>query len=382
MIATATQVVVTEWTVTALLNVFGFGLLASVAGATIAFGYRRYSTRPAPLGVGILIGIGVVGVWLNGVGLQQTTVIDETPLFHHATATYFLGAFVVGAVGADGGRRIGDALARDVFEIRCVVGSNERLTFARSARLSIAVDLPGTVGDLAGYPPVDEAVKQSIAGETVLFPHDLSDTVLESRLERHIEREYDVDYARVTLETNGTVEHVLVGRRPAGIGSTVPPGSVAVCVRADPPGRASAGDPIELWSTEKGSTSLRGTGTLRATTDESVTVSLEEDVAGELDVETRYRLVIRPTASSQVYELASVLRATDETIVSVSVTVNGPLETEFVGWLPGTVLVLHRDGEVIPFPRDRVTLEASDELYVLGTPSELRLLEETEKSAS
>jgi len=164
------QTAVSEWTETALINILGFALIAGIVTTTVAFGYRAVSTRGAPVGVGTFAGLAVVAGWLNAAGLEQATIIDETPLVHHATATYVLGAVVVSAVAAEIGRRIGDEVARDVFDINRLAATGEIASLVRSARLSIAIQLPERIDDAAGYPPVDPSIKRDLAGRTVLVP--------------------------------------------------------------------------------------------------------------------------------------------------------------------------------------------------------------------
>jgi len=129
---------------------------------------REYAR--GPVGVGTFAGLAVVAGWLNAAGLEQATIIDETPLVHHATATYVLGAVVVSAVAAEIGRRIGDEVARDVFDINRLAATGEIASLVRSARLSIAIQLPERIDDAAGYPPVDPSIKRDLAGRTVLVP--------------------------------------------------------------------------------------------------------------------------------------------------------------------------------------------------------------------
>ncbi|MCW8172108.1 hypothetical protein D8S78_03480 [Natrialba swarupiae] len=51
------QAILTEWTETAVVNVFGFGLLTGVVTLVVAFAYRRYSTRSIPAGAAVLVGL-------------------------------------------------------------------------------------------------------------------------------------------------------------------------------------------------------------------------------------------------------------------------------------------------------------------------------------
>ncbi|MFP8952960.1 hypothetical protein ACLI4Z_08315 [Natrialbaceae archaeon A-arb3/5] len=375
MILTA-QAVITEWTETALVNVFGIGLLAAVIATLVAFGYRRISRRYAPLGLGVLVGLTVAGLWLNAVAVRQTTVIDETPLFHHATATYFFVAFIVSAVTADGGRRIGDALACEVYGVGRLDDRGEPVSLVRSARLTVSVRLPEMIDDVPGSPTVDALIKRELAGRTMLFPHAISGSRMVSRLERRIEREFDLGCVSASVADDGMIEHLRVGARRTGIGSTLPPETAAIAVCGDTPSCGSVDDPVEVW-TDADPPQLVAAGTLRTVANDTATIVVAADVVTDLELDStaQYRLVATAGTPSDRHKLVSVLQTTEQTIISVTVGSDGPLESEFVGWLPGTPLCLLRDGDAISFPGESNVLEAGDEVYLLGTPAEFDRLE-------
>ncbi|MFC7231717.1 hypothetical protein ACFQMM_10430 [Saliphagus sp. GCM10025308] len=57
-----------------------------------------------------------------------------------------------------------------------------------------------------------------------------------------------------------------------------------------------------------------------------------------------------------------------------TVEVGGDLEGEFVEWVPGTVLVIERDGGLHSFPAGREPIRAGDRVHVFGAPDELAAL--------
>ena len=375
------QTAVSEWTETALINILGFALIAGIVTTTVAFGYRAVSTRGAPVGVGTFAGLAVVAGWLNAAGLEQATIIDETPLVHHATATYVLGAVVVSAVAAEIGRRIGDEVARDVFDINRLAATGEIASLVRSARLSIAIQLPERIDDAAGYPAVDPSIKRDLAGRTVLVPQISDESALRSRLATRLERDYGLGHVSITVGADGTIERLAIGGTRSRIGSSLPTGTVAMAIRTDPAPTASVGDPIEVWTSEEDSSRLAATGMVRATAGDVATITVDADAADRLaDSGSSYRLTTRSEPPNDGDGLCSVLRAADETVRSVTVEDGGTLDNVFVGWLSGIVLVAVRDGEVIPFPDDNETLRDGDELSVLGTAGELASLPPNEAS--
>ncbi|ELY67305.1 TrkA C-terminal domain-containing protein [Natrinema versiforme] len=372
------QAVVTEWTETALINVLGFALLAGITATIVAFGYRAASARVAPVGVGVFAGLAVVAGWLNAVGLGHATIIDGTPLAHHATAAYFLSAVAISAGTAEGGRRIGDRFARDAFDIDRLAAAGEGASLVRSARRPTPVELPERVDDIDGYPAADAATKRDLAGRTVLVPQYRDVSALRSRLARRLERDYDIDHVSITVGDDEGIDRLAVGRRRTGLGSTLPDGTAATAIRANPSPTASAGDPIEVWTVEDegDSSQLVSTGTLRAATGDVATITVDADAVDgfEFEPDSRYRLTTRSEPPDDGYGFVSVLRAADETVCSVTVADGDPVDNEFVGWLSGTVLVAVHDDDVIPFPDENETVQDGDQLFVMGIPTELEPL--------
>jgi len=366
-----------DWTTTALLRIIGFALFASVTAMGAAFVYRGYSTRRLPLGVGVLLGLAFVTVVMNVGAVTQPTIISDTPKLHYATASYFFGVYVAGTVTAEAGRRIGDHFARDVFGVETVEGGGEVARLVQSAGLVVAVEVPDDVDDLDGYPPVDDETRRRLEGRTLLFPRRLTDEELESRLVARLKRDFDVSHVHVDY-TDGEIASLAVGRRPAGLGPSLPPQTVAVALQGDPAPDASTGDPVEVWTDEDGASRLLATGTFRARVGDCATVTVSEDDADVFDPSETYRIVTRPDTANDVHELLATLGQGAETVTTATVTEDDPLRGEFVAWLPVSVLVVDRDGEVIPFPADNETLDVGDEVYVIGTPAGLHALAEYE----
>ncbi|ELZ13014.1 hypothetical protein C478_08843 [Natrinema thermotolerans DSM 11552] len=368
------QAVVTEWTETAMRTVVGFALLSGLVATVVAFGYRVASARALPVGVGLFAGLGVVVGWLNAVGLGRSTILDGTPLVHYATAAYFLGAIAASALSAEGGRRVGDRIARDVFDIERLGATGEIAALVRSARLPSVVRLPDRIDDAAGYPSVEPSIKRDLAGSTVLLPQVDTHSALRTRLSSRLERDYDLGHVSITVGANGAIDRLAVGGTRSGIAATIPPGTVAVSVRGERAPAVGAGDPVEVWTTADGSSRLVATGRLWATDGDAATVAVDADAADRLATEpdARYRLAARSDPPDDGFRLLAALRAADGTVRSVTVDDGGSLENVFVGWVPGTVLAVVRDGEVRPFPADNLTLRAGDDLSVLGTVDELR----------
>ncbi|ELY91644.1 TrkA C-terminal domain-containing protein [Natrinema altunense] len=378
------QLVPTETLLDALVRILAFALLAAGAGAGVAFLYRWYSADEIPEGIAVLVGVALVAIWLNTQSALSQAIIGNTGLTEPTTAVYTVAAFVASAIAADAGRRLGDYLALDVFVVATPRTITEVTQLVRSAGRVVTVELPAEIGDIDGYDPVDESVKTDLAGQTLLFPRRLSDEELRDRLITRLERDFGIGHVDVDLTADGTVDYLAVGSRPAGIGPTLAPGTVAVALAGDPAADASPGDAVRIWERDdEGGTARRvAGGELRATVDDTATIALDADDARDLDPEQGYRLVTLPGSPDAERDLVSLLRAADETVTTVSLEADDPLVDVPIESLPVLVLALERetaagDGdEHLPLPAGNLRLAAGDVAYVLGRPEALRRVTE------
>ncbi len=352
------------------IAVVGTGLLAALVGLLTAASYRWATTRAPPAGVATVVGLSTVAGYLSYRLLGSRAFFEAVPLDHQFSAGFVVATVLVGGTAATAGGRLGDRIACEVADISRIGADGEAAASVRAARLAVAVELPDVIDHADGYRPVDPAVCRAIAGATVRLPHGLTAEQRRQRLERHLECEYGLGYAAVTLADDGSVERVLVGQQTSGLGSMLSSGTAAVAIRADCAPDASLGDPIEIWSTGD-RPRLVATGRLRTTAESVATVIVDRDLAELLVPDERYRVVTRPDEPTDGYEFASTLRTADETVVTLTVDPEGPLAGEFVGWLPGRVLLVDRDGELHSLPADNETLQAGDELWILARSEDL-----------
>jgi len=374
------QAVPTDTLVEALVRILGFALLAAGAGAGVAFTYRWYSADEIPEGVAVLVGVALVALWLNTQTALSQAIIGNTGLLEPGTAIYTVAAFVASAIAADAGRRLGDYLARDVFMVATPRTITEVTQLVRSAGRVVTVELPEEIGDIDGYDPVEETSKDELAGQTLLFPRRLTVDQLRERLIARLERDFGIGHVDVDLTADGTVDYLAVGSRPAGIGPTLAPGTVAVALAGDPAADASPGDAVRIWTRDDDGGAARRVagGELRATADDVATVALDAEDAPDLEPDRSYRLVTLPGSPDAERDLVSLLRAADETVTTVSVGSDDPLAGVPIGSLPVLVLVLDREtgDEHLPLPTGDVRLTAGDVAYVLGRPDALRRVTE------
>ncbi|THE66036.1 hypothetical protein D8Y22_03685 [Salinadaptatus halalkaliphilus] len=355
---------------TVAIGTVGSGLLAAIVGGFVAGWYRSRTKRAPPAGTVPMIGLAAVtGYWLV-VAATTGSIVPGAPLEHQLSAGMLLATVAVAGVAGTVGGRFVDRLACQVGEIPRLEADGEPAAAVRDARLAVSLELPATIDDAEGYRPVDESTTRRLSGTTIELPHALSIDERRDRIERQLTADYDIDYTDVTMAEDGTVDRVLVGRHAPGLGTTVPPKTVGVAIRAECPSEASLGDSVEIWSTAAGGR-LLATGTLRATDGSIATVVVDADRTPALADDERYRLVTRPAGPTGGYEFASTLHALEATVSTITVEPDGDLVGEFVGWLPGRVLVIDRDDDLLAVPETNEPLRAGDTCWVLAHPDEL-----------
>jgi len=358
-------------------QLLGIGVAAATAAALVALGYRWYVRERVPTGLAVLFGLSVVAVLLQTTGAlgavisggaQEEAVLDPSDVLPN------LAAFALGAVGSSVGIRVGDAVGTDLFaatggrtvdaDVSDIVQTVGRVTSVR---------LPEDIDDIVGYDPMSEETKASLSGKRFLFPRRLTKSELRDRLVTRLKTDYGVGHVDLELDGDGRVDYLAVGSRAAGIGPTLPPSTNAVAIRADPAQAASSGDLVQVWQTEPLERVL--TGELRGVADDVVTVAVDATETSKLDPTERYKLVTLPVQERPDREFASLLRAADETMGTVTIPPESELVGTAVGELDVTVAAITRNGDAEPIPsRDR-TLSAGDVLYAIATPDALRRVE-------
>ena len=371
----------------ALTRVVGLALLAAILAALGAILYRWYTREEIPAWLATLVGASGVAVYLNAVGLFQRAVGSNPADVFDPTVVIVNAATLAAAIAVSpAGRAVGDRLITSAFAL---VGTRELDTEVSRLVSNVgrirAVELPeeaDDVADIEGYEPVPSATKEELAGKTLLVPRNLRGEALRDRVVARIKEDYGVGYVDLDLADDGTVTKLGLGRRVAGLGTTLAPGSAAVAVRADPGAGASAGDAVQLWQRVDSSETDDGdgraatrvtSGELRAATDDVATVILDEADAAALAPEESYRLLTLPTDPGAEREFTALLRAADETMDVVTVGADSDLDGATLGDAGVTVVAVRTGGgstEAIP-PRSR-ELTAGDELYVVARPERLR----------
>jgi len=383
------------------------GALALLAGVL----HRWYAGSAVPAGLATLLALSVVALDLNTLGSLQSVIGGDRGLLDVESVAFNGAVMLLAATVGPLAGRAGDALAAatmDAGDRRELRGGLGRLV--ASVGRATVVELPDDVAAIEGYDPVPPEVVATLAGETLTFPPGLDAAALQAALVDRLKEEYGVGHVDVEVAADGTVERLAVGRRAAGVGATLPPGTVAVAVRAHPAFSAGVGDRVVVYEPappgeptaptagDEAPTAPTDGGTgrpaapddadrpaaarrvataeLRAAADDVVTLVVDAADAAALDDATRYRLVTLPAAPRVEDEFAGLLRAADETMAAVTVAAGSDLAGLPVGGVAATVVAVRpTDGRVETLPgRDR-TLAAGDTVYVVGRPETIRRLE-------
>ena len=403
-------------------------VLAAVVGCVAGLLHRWYANQRVPDGLPVLVGVSAVAVYLNTAGALGDVLVGEVDLLAVEAAIFNVVTFFVAAGAAYGGGRVGDRIGLNLFAVSGATSVEADVSrLVRTVGRVTTVRLPAdatAIDDIDGYDPVDPEVKTKLAGQTLLFPRRLTVDQLRERFVERLRTDYGVGHVDVDFAPDGTVEYLAVGSRESGIGPTLPPGTAAVAVKADPANNASPGDTVQLWTTggqaprasaatggaasgaaagganeaartegdvgtegdggtspdvapDAGSRPRRiANGELRGTADDVATLALDEEDAKVLDTERRYRLVTLPVEPRIDREFAAQLRAAAETMSVVTVAEGSPLTGVTVGALDVAVAAVGAtDGGIEAIPRRARTLSVGERVYAIGRPDRLRRLE-------
>lgn len=358
-----------------------FVAVAAVAGGLVGVLYRWYAGERVADGLAVLVGLGVVALYLNTAGALGEVIGGDIELLAVETAIFNTVTFVFAGGAAVTGSRLGDRIGAGLF----VVSGGDRLDrdvsrIVRTVGRVTTVEIPEEIGDMEGYDPIDDATKGKLAGQTLVFPRRLTVEELRSRLKERLRTDYSVGHVDVDLDEEGTVGYLALGARESGIGVTLPPGSAAVAIEADPPNNASPGDSIEVWTDgdpNAGTEPQRvTTAELRGAVGDVVTVVTDEADAKRLDTGRRYRLVTLPVEARVDREFAAQLRGAEETMGATTVTEGSALVGSPVGALDIAVVAVRAlDGDIVAIPTRERPIAAGETIYVIGRPDRLRKLE-------
>jgi hypothetical protein len=86
-------------------RILGLAFLSGVIVTGVAIGYRGYARVQMPEGVEILIGLGLVAIWLNTTASIRRTIGGEVGVVNLEVAIFTIVVFVAAGITSDIGRR-------------------------------------------------------------------------------------------------------------------------------------------------------------------------------------------------------------------------------------------------------------------------------------
>lgn len=391
--------------VSPVARIVGLAFLAGVVATVAGLLYKSYTRQRMPEGLAVLVGLGTVGLWRNTETALEQYLGGGNVVPSPEVAFVNVAAFALGSVTAVGGARVGARLATDAVALTGATeldGEVSRLV--RTVGRFTAVELPEEIDDMDDYEPVASETKAALAGKSLRFPRGLTVAELRERLADRLRDDYGVGHVDADLEADGTVAYLAVGGRAAGIGPTLPSGTVAVAIRADPAFGASAGDLVQVWTkgereSDDGSEEDDGsdgddalgaasepervaTAELRAAVGDVATLAVGADDAAELDPDAEYRLATLPTEPRADREFSARLRAAEETVGAVEVAEGSSLVGAPVGDLDAAAVAVRTAEGVETLPASDYLLAVGDTLYVIARPDRLRKVETAASAAA
>ncbi|WP_410766958.1 TrkA C-terminal domain-containing protein [Haloferax sp. DFSO60] len=395
------------------------GLLVGgfLTSALAALGYRWFTKEVIPQALAVLFGSAIVALYLNTVGLFADVLGEAaSPVFEPEAVLFNAGVLIGAALISPVGRLVGDRIATDVFAVAGAKELDAEVSrLVRTVGRVTSLTLPDEIEDIEAYDPVSESVKAQLAGKTLLFPRRLTQDDLRDRLAARLKEDHGVGHVDVEFDDDDRVSYLALGSRVAGIGVTLAPGTVAVPIHGDPGPGATAGDPVQVWSIPKTTTSTDGGesevqqsvasngntettgqdeettekpptpqspkrvafGELRGIANDTATIALDADDAAALSADETYRLVTLPSEPHIDREFASLLRNADETMGVITVAEGAELDGRPVSDVGATVVAIRAaHNPVDAIPSHARQLDAGDVLYVVARPEVLRKVEQ------
>lgn len=391
-----------------LARILGSALLSVTVAAVLAVAYRWYVHERVPQGAAVLSGLAAVAVLLNTTAAFGQVLGGATGPLSLSVVVFNTVTFLLAGVVAPVGRWIGDRVAVDTVAVAGAAAVDTEVGWLVQVVGRVrAVELPSEseIEEIDGYEPVTAETKTELAEKTLLFSRRLSASDLREEFVTRLKSEYDVGHVDVELTGDGTVEFLALGRRETGLSHTLPPGSAAVAVTADPARSASSGDIVQVWTAPDAGRSARADGEtpvgetvngdseietepsggpdprriglaeVRAIAGETVTLALDAALGTEI-AGGDYRLVTLPAEPRADREFANLLRAADATMSPVRVEARSRATETTVAELPGLVVALApATGPLVPLPTGDRAVTSGDTVYVVGTPDAIREVE-------
>lgn len=395
------------------------GIIPGLVSWSLGFGFK-YTTGVTIPGFGVVVlALAIAGVNGGILALNDPAIRRQTS--GPAILTAILVVLMISLYAHSKGDAMGAA-----FPKRVSLGSLRRRTLSTDVvelvggRSQVRITVKGEVLDMEGYPPVPDDIRRAIKDGEWTFPADLPVPELETRFAERLRTEFDL--ADVSIQLDEKARATIVAAPPlSGLSRRVPPGRRAVSVEALVPTGLARGDEVDVV-TEAGTVHgtvlsarsgdggkgapVRAAPEAEATTsgepggsggdavapdgepggppaptttggEGRVTVAVTRSEAEALLRVSRARVVVTARGHRREYELISLLRRAGKRFRRLTVRPGGALDGATLGSTPirddhgVAILAVRRPDGWVMVPRGTTTVEAGDDLFVVGPPGSL-----------
>jgi hypothetical protein len=389
------------------------GVLTGIVPALVAWGLGfvfKYVTGVTVPGLAVVVlGVAVAGVNGGLLALNDPTVTGSDYRVRFTVAILVVLMMTLYAhsmgdrLGAETPRRISirrlteRTLSTDVVEL---VGG----------RGTVRVTVAGAVGDVEGYPPAGEQLREAIRTGSWSFPADLPLPELESRVADRLRTEYDLAAVDVRLDERGRATvavapplgavsgRVGAGERAVSVQALLPTGMArgeAVTLVADGDrfegtvvaassgdGRTDDEDPPVPATDAEGEWPAATAAPTTAGGEGRVTLAVDRGVAPAVLAADPTGLEVRSRGTRREFELVSLLRRAGKRFRKLTVAEGGALAGKTLGESGArdtygvAVLAVRHGGSWRLAPRGDHPVVAGDDLFLVGTRQALGDFEE------
>ncbi|NLV09833.1 potassium transporter TrkA [Halomicrobium mukohataei] len=384
------------------------GIIPALVSWAMAFSFRYFAGVTVPA-----FGVAVLAIALAGVNGGLLALADQS-ITASPNAERIVVAILVVSMASMYAHSKGDSMGA-AFPKRLTLTSLRNRTLSKDVvdfvggAGEVRIHVVGEVADMEGYPPLPEPLRAEIRGGEWTFPADLRLDELEQRLAERLKTEFDLGDVSVTVDERGRA--TVVAAPPfSGLSKRIEDGRHAVSVDALLPTGLARGDEVTLLTTDA---QVRGTVvSARSGSSESVAVPEQpavedgEELPAPVQAPTtdggegrltaavrrtdaqpllradRAKVVVESRGTRREYELVSLLRRSDMRFRRVTPHSGQPLDGVTIGEAAlrerydVAVFAVRKPGGWRIAPEDTTELVAGEQLFVVGTRSNLDAFEE------
>lgn len=380
------------------------GIFPALIAFAIGFGFKYFTDVTVPA-----VGVVVLGAALAGISGGLMGLLDPELAGSWTGITAVLVILMAALWAHSQGDKLAAATPRKLGlkTIRENKLSTEILERVDSFG-QIRIRSGGDVGDVEGYPPLPDAVREDITNRSWKFPADLPLDELEDRLEERLLADYELAEVVVSIDRDGRAS-IDAAPGVAGLSRRVPPGQRAVSVKGLLPTGLARGDVVSVqleagavtgpvvsaWTDggdggkavskpadqkpaadgedEGESTPRVPKAPTTAGGEGRVTIAVQRADVPRLVAAQTAPVIVRSRGSQREYEAVGLLKRHGNRFRKVVIADDSPLVGRSIGGAQVRatygvgILSVRRPKHRIVAPRGDVVLKPGDELIVVGS---------------